>query len=402
MIPAACAKCDIRRGPSSGLGQCGRCRLVGYCGKVCQVADWPRHKRACRLLRGLVPNRGDPNLGGEVRTELYDGGDLGLGVRAARDIRPGEAVGYVCGLEVADVNAVATPRAFAYCYENVVSDPDDPESVRLGAADMMRVNDTMTPATFAALLSGDFREFAAGYVRDAATANVLALPAGPGVFRFVASRAIAVGQPLQYAYGAGHWLQLLAAGYLPGSRFGPAWDANRLLLQNPPWFAVASFGAEPARLAAAQRATVALDIVPFWLRPEGAEVVRCGVVGVDYFPVGGIAPGNAGALAHVVAPWAAAGWLGRDVNSPAGAESLLRAEAITVVLMGRGLLRLLPPAGDQSPETRREVSGARQRLVAAFVELYGQDSPLPAGLAAGILHDAADALLETLRQPTPA
>ncbi|EPQ55146.1 hypothetical protein GLOTRDRAFT_111137 [Gloeophyllum trabeum ATCC 11539] len=27
---------------------CDRCKHVSYCGKECQAADWPNHKRVCK------------------------------------------------------------------------------------------------------------------------------------------------------------------------------------------------------------------------------------------------------------------------------------------------------------------------------------------------------------------
>ncbi|CAB9507202.1 expressed unknown protein [Seminavis robusta] len=33
---------------------CSKCLMREYCSKECQVADWPRHKRVCRLLCGKV------------------------------------------------------------------------------------------------------------------------------------------------------------------------------------------------------------------------------------------------------------------------------------------------------------------------------------------------------------
>lgn len=35
-------------GKMEGVARCGRCRLISYCGKECQRADWKRHKRVCK------------------------------------------------------------------------------------------------------------------------------------------------------------------------------------------------------------------------------------------------------------------------------------------------------------------------------------------------------------------
>ena len=31
--------------------RCSRCQVVRYCGRACQLADWPAHKAACRELQ---------------------------------------------------------------------------------------------------------------------------------------------------------------------------------------------------------------------------------------------------------------------------------------------------------------------------------------------------------------
>ena len=55
--PRACShpNCTTIVGCSeaSALGgkRCAGCRLVRYCGRACQVADWKAHKAACRELQ---------------------------------------------------------------------------------------------------------------------------------------------------------------------------------------------------------------------------------------------------------------------------------------------------------------------------------------------------------------
>ncbi|GMH53245.1 hypothetical protein TrRE_jg5491, partial [Triparma retinervis] len=43
-----CAKCG-KEGEGVKITMCGKCRVVGYCGRECQVADWKVHKRGCKV-----------------------------------------------------------------------------------------------------------------------------------------------------------------------------------------------------------------------------------------------------------------------------------------------------------------------------------------------------------------
>ncbi len=49
----ACAGCGItaKMLQNCKLKECSRCRSVRYCGKACQVADWPVHKATCKRLQ---------------------------------------------------------------------------------------------------------------------------------------------------------------------------------------------------------------------------------------------------------------------------------------------------------------------------------------------------------------
>jgi hypothetical protein len=46
-IRSSCFACCRCHGASEKDLRCKRCGLVRYCGKACQVADWPRHKTQC-------------------------------------------------------------------------------------------------------------------------------------------------------------------------------------------------------------------------------------------------------------------------------------------------------------------------------------------------------------------
>jgi hypothetical protein len=51
-----CARCEIAAEllEASGTGklkECSGCRAVRYCGRPCQLADWPAHKATCKRLQ---------------------------------------------------------------------------------------------------------------------------------------------------------------------------------------------------------------------------------------------------------------------------------------------------------------------------------------------------------------
>ena len=50
---SACRACGEGRGKAAGgkLLKCGKCNVMHYCSKVCQVADWPSHKLQCKELQ---------------------------------------------------------------------------------------------------------------------------------------------------------------------------------------------------------------------------------------------------------------------------------------------------------------------------------------------------------------
>jgi hypothetical protein len=50
ILPSKQCVCGI---VTSSMRQCGRCRMVKYCGTVCQRKDWPSHKTWCNLHRGV-------------------------------------------------------------------------------------------------------------------------------------------------------------------------------------------------------------------------------------------------------------------------------------------------------------------------------------------------------------
>ncbi|KDQ11035.1 hypothetical protein BOTBODRAFT_470491 [Botryobasidium botryosum FD-172 SS1] len=44
----SCAHCKTFE--KGSLSKCAACKVTGYCGALCQKADWPRHKRMCKLV----------------------------------------------------------------------------------------------------------------------------------------------------------------------------------------------------------------------------------------------------------------------------------------------------------------------------------------------------------------
>ena len=55
-----CALCGTSKGKDGAdLLKCGQCKLVYYCSKDCQTADWPRHKVGCQAIaRGCGCSKG--------------------------------------------------------------------------------------------------------------------------------------------------------------------------------------------------------------------------------------------------------------------------------------------------------------------------------------------------------
>ena len=56
-----CSYCH-KKSKDARLLDCGKCRLVKYCGRECQVAHWKHHKKLCRLARKggpAVPRKQD-------------------------------------------------------------------------------------------------------------------------------------------------------------------------------------------------------------------------------------------------------------------------------------------------------------------------------------------------------
>lgn len=43
-----CAKYEYQLVEGQKLSVCGRCKMVHYCGKECQTADWATHKKVCK------------------------------------------------------------------------------------------------------------------------------------------------------------------------------------------------------------------------------------------------------------------------------------------------------------------------------------------------------------------
>lgn len=42
-------KCD-KCGSKENLKNCSKCHTVAYCGRECQVSDWPKHKQICKFF----------------------------------------------------------------------------------------------------------------------------------------------------------------------------------------------------------------------------------------------------------------------------------------------------------------------------------------------------------------
>ena len=66
-----CIRCDK---DGDTIKRCAKCLSVSYCGRECQVADWPRHKRLC------------------LPVMIKDFGDKGRGLVASRDFKVGDLI----------------------------------------------------------------------------------------------------------------------------------------------------------------------------------------------------------------------------------------------------------------------------------------------------------------------
>jgi hypothetical protein len=53
MSSRKCMQCDAAETSAHHLKNRGRCRMVAYCNKTCQTADWPAHKLVCNKHDGL-------------------------------------------------------------------------------------------------------------------------------------------------------------------------------------------------------------------------------------------------------------------------------------------------------------------------------------------------------------
>ena len=50
LVSKVCASCGMIEAGECVLKQCGRCKLVSYCSKDCQVTDWKAgHKHVCKV-----------------------------------------------------------------------------------------------------------------------------------------------------------------------------------------------------------------------------------------------------------------------------------------------------------------------------------------------------------------
>ena len=58
-LTGGCARCGAAPAETgeaeleapSAMKACGRCRLVAYCSRECQVAHWKKHKGSCQAAR---------------------------------------------------------------------------------------------------------------------------------------------------------------------------------------------------------------------------------------------------------------------------------------------------------------------------------------------------------------
>lgn len=54
-LASSCAKCNDEKTARKDfkMSRCGGCKLTRYCSPGCQKADWPRHKRTCKIVESV-------------------------------------------------------------------------------------------------------------------------------------------------------------------------------------------------------------------------------------------------------------------------------------------------------------------------------------------------------------
>jgi hypothetical protein len=75
--------------PAADAKTCARCKLVSYCGRSCQKADWKTHKPRCNAeveARDAREKRGDPSNGGPKTSMRKGGSGAGAGASAMDDV----------------------------------------------------------------------------------------------------------------------------------------------------------------------------------------------------------------------------------------------------------------------------------------------------------------------------
>jgi hypothetical protein len=53
----ACAVCV--KSKLGGNNSCSKCKAVWYCGRACQLVDWPKHKQVCKALAAAAAQGDD-------------------------------------------------------------------------------------------------------------------------------------------------------------------------------------------------------------------------------------------------------------------------------------------------------------------------------------------------------
>jgi hypothetical protein len=222
------------------LKVCTNCKSVKYCSKECQKLDWKLggHKALCPHIIDLT-QRG-------LTTRLGTDAQRGRALYACTEVEPLSKVAIVSTCTWDAVQEPNGPREglpeslpskysrdfrhYEYTFDKRIDVKVDGRFRVPLEIDGSMINDPMGSKTFEYLVSGNIAAFILSYVREAFDHMNVSPNVEGSVVVLRAVRRIPVGNQLFYSYGVRYWLEMLAAGVLPGTSFAVAWEVNKLIL----------------------------------------------------------------------------------------------------------------------------------------------------------------------------